>query len=184
MGVTAIKVFLVFLIFFNGTITCLAQDGPISSFDIIMSDKATGKGMDLVEWLEHDVATPTEFPCSPTFGFFSFKVTGAGKVDSIAFEGNLESRMSEKIVDNISKTEGHWKIPANASKKASQWFFFPYFDFGKEPYRISKCSEAEKMQQKMLIEISQALQKTFYVAYGKGVKIIGVSQNRGPFIKM
>ena len=148
-----------------------------------MTDKGTGQTMDLVDWLEHDVLLPLNNPCSSTFGFFFFKVTSSGEIDSLAYNGTLDHTISDRIKINIKKTEGFWKIPAGTSRSVSQWFMFPYFDFGKYDHLNSECPEKDKLLQKNLRELSDNLLFIFNQTKGR-VTVIGVSQNRGPYIKI
>ena len=165
-------------------VTCSAQvTQPINPFTFIITDKETGDNMDLVEWLEHDVSYSESDSCTSTFGFFYFKVTSSGKIDSLAYNGTLAPIITDKIIDNIKKTQGNWKIPVGTSKSVSQWFVFPYFDFSKYNHLSSVCSEKDKLLQKNLRELSENLKTIFFRTNGK-ITIIGVSQNRGPYIKI
>jgi hypothetical protein len=155
METIVIRFFIAFFAIIGYVSTGSAQVPMIDPDKVIITDRSSGEKMSITDWFRNGVPRTTENGCNSLFGFFKFRIRGSGKIDSVRYEGTLEKVMSDKIIDNIRKTQGYWKIPGNTPKNASKWFVFPYFHFGKYYYDDKKnnCSEAEKVLQKNLIYI-------------------------------
>ncbi len=118
-------------------------------------NRKLGNGCELGDWILDSVYFDRKQGNKPIWAFFYFKVTGAGKVDSLFYSGTVSSEIANKIKDNIYKTEGHWKISSDFPSEGYQWFVLPYFNLGDLPCISSLCTKEDSIFQwsiRMLVE--------------------------------
>jgi hypothetical protein len=115
----------------------------------------------LTDILEKDIPQPT-VPCKPVWGFFSFRVNAKGQVDSTWYQGNLLPVARDKILSNISATEGRWKIKADTKPQQVAWFVYTYLNVRGIYDKQLNCSEADKV---LLRAISSLGNFFFYLYY-------------------
>jgi hypothetical protein len=162
---------------------CMAQEIPKPNFGFEVKEP-TGKKYGLFNWLEKNVPEPVNEECRPTWGFFYFRVNNLGKVDSLWYSGNLRKVVFQKIIDNIYATEGRWQIPKETKPEVFSWYIFPYFDFGGKFYADSNCSEADKLLQKTVIDLSEIIGNNALKMNEEGAYLIVPSLNGGGYIKL
>lgn len=92
--------------------------------------------------------------CKPSWGVFCFRVNASGKVDSTVYDGNLNVKISNKILKNIKGTSGLWQVSKNSKPTNVAWFIYPVFDFGRLYDEKSDCSETDKLLQKTVWSLS------------------------------
>ena len=139
----------------SNTLLAYGQDGPIPAITISEIDAKTGDRLDLYSFLEKDLPHPPNNRCSNTWDVFYFRVNRRGQIDSLVHQGTLVASAREAVIRNIYATTGHWRVPKGLPLKKGYWFVYPYFDFAQEWwYEKSTCSEADKLLQKNLIELS------------------------------
>lgn len=88
--------------------------------------------MNLSDFLSQDVPYITlNKECKVSEVFFYFRVNNLGKVDSVHYDhGVISEDITTKIVDNINKTAGHWKMPPGSKSTDFCWFIYPFIDLG------------------------------------------------------
>lgn len=162
---------------------CTAQEIPKPNFGFEVKEPR-GKTYGLFNWLEKNVPEPVNDECKPTWGFFYFRVNRLGKVDSLWYNGNLRTVVSQKIIENIYATEGHWQIPKETKPEYFSWYIFPYFDFGGKFYADSSCSEVDRLLQKTVMDLSEIMGRNALYINEKGAYITIPSLNGGGYIKL
>jgi hypothetical protein len=153
-------------------------------YEFLRVDKQTGEKIDFEEWIQTKIPSTRERPCEPAFGFFVFRVSSLGKVDSVSYTGTLESEISEGIIDRIRLSQNGWKVSGPKGKTTFQWFLYPFFDFGKDRYTTSNCSPEDKAKQKLLIEVAEKMGAAWVDTIHHSVKILSVSKNGGGYFKL
>lgn len=118
------------------------------------TDKSTGKGLTLSEFLPKDVPIDQFDDCNCSFGFFYFRVSTTNVVDSIYYESTLGNEKEKIIISNINKTNGHWIFSKNVKKGDKFWISYPYFDLSQSLGKSKNCSEIERTLCESMILIS------------------------------
>ncbi len=105
-----------------------------------------GQKMGIDGFLYKGVPFPIESVCTSGSDIFFFRINYKNKVDSLIYSGTLRRDVTVKIIENIYKTEGHWKF-LNLHPGRYCWYAFPYYDYGGFFREPNDCSPAERDKQ-------------------------------------
>jgi hypothetical protein len=102
-----------------------------------------------------DVPVPADVLCRNNYGIFAFKINSRGKIEKLAYEGDLDSSIVRKIKLNIRKTEGKYIRPSKSNQESFHWFVLPFMSNGYHlgPYT---CANAVKLETEFNLESKRA----------------------------
>jgi hypothetical protein len=102
-----------------------------------------------------DVPVPADVLCRNNYGIFIFKINSRGKIEKLAYEGDLDSSIVRKIKLNIRKTEGNYTRPSKSNQESFHWFVLPFMSNGYHlgPYT---CANAERLETEFNVESKRA----------------------------